>query len=279
MTLTSLTFNYTTCSAVEKALEAGIYTFEVWGASGGGYKAKGGCGGYSKGTITLKKKTTIFVNVGSKGLGLDNSDGGCNGGGTSKENAGSGGGATDIRLNTNSLYARVIVAGGGGGSGDGKTEIGGFGGGLVAGNGENDLYRAGKGGEQEGETVLCADGINTSCIPGTFGYGASPNGQKAGGAGGGWYGGSASYQEEGSGGGSGYIFTKNSFKPPGFQLTEDYYLENAFTRGGNETLYEGDGYAVITPLEIFPIQEQHYKTYRPRTLIPRSILLTFTLSY
>ena len=39
-----------------------------------------------------------------------------------------GGGATDVRIAQDSLYARVIVAGGGGGSGE-DNETGGYGGG------------------------------------------------------------------------------------------------------------------------------------------------------
>ena len=46
-----------------------------------------------------------------------NNPGGFNGGGSTNKYGGSGGGGTDIRINSTSLYARVIVAGGGGGSG------------------------------------------------------------------------------------------------------------------------------------------------------------------
>lgn len=65
--------------------------------------------------------------------------GGFNGGGTASHNGLSepgngGGGASDIRLGQDSLYARVIVAGGGGGSGE-DDESGGYGGGQLAGIG------------------------------------------------------------------------------------------------------------------------------------------------
>ena len=104
------------------------YTFEVWGAQGGNYDTYyGGLGGYSKGTVNLEKGTKLYIYVG--GTPATNSSnrtavtGGFNGGGNGYNRyynstytyGQGGGGATDIRIGTDSLYARVIVAGGGGG--------------------------------------------------------------------------------------------------------------------------------------------------------------------
>ena len=83
--------------------------------------SQGGAGGYSSGILTLFKRTNIYVVIGGKGINPETSgthQGGYNGGGRSCERAGSGGGATDFRLLRDSLYTRVLVAGGGGGSDD-----------------------------------------------------------------------------------------------------------------------------------------------------------------
>ena len=250
----------------ELSLDRGKYLLECWGAQGGTVSEtyKGGKGGYSTGILTLDEQTTLYINVGQQGtvLGLSTSvPASFNGGGYSRSNSyygGSGGGASDIRINTNSLYARVIVAGGGGGghtqSGGGST--GGFGGGLTSG----------------GSTATIA----TQTKPGSYsssyasapvfgqGGGGQSNGTAAGG-GGGWYGGSAqsindySYT---SGGGSGYVFTSASeqYYPTGCLLTSSYYLTNAETIGGDQQFkspdrefevgHSGNGYIRITKIRL-----------------------------
>jgi hypothetical protein len=112
----------TDCTHYSVTLEAGRYHLEVWGAQGGNDTTYpdtcfGGRGGYSKGTVQLNSKTTLYVYVGGSGTGyLPGSSWGASGGG----------GGTDIRLqnglwnNTNGLRSRIIVAGGGGGR-HGKT--------------------------------------------------------------------------------------------------------------------------------------------------------------
>ncbi|EMJ5874489.1 hypothetical protein QCH13_002622, partial [Clostridioides difficile] len=71
------------------------------------------------------------------------------------------------------------------------------------------------------------------------------------GGGGGWHGGAGSYFNECGGGGSGYALTKDSYKPPGYIPTSEYYLENVvMTTGGNTT--KADGYAKITLLQALP---------------------------
>ncbi|EMJ5875222.1 hypothetical protein QCH13_003379, partial [Clostridioides difficile] len=71
------------------------------------------------------------------------------------------------------------------------------------------------------------------------------------GGGGGWHGGAGSYFNECGGGGSGYALTKDSYKPPGYIPTSEYYLENVvMTTGSNTT--KADGYAKITLLQALP---------------------------
>jgi hypothetical protein len=107
----------TDCTYYSVTLESGIYDLEVWGAQGGNDTTYpdtvfGGRGGYSKGTVQLNIKTTLYVYVGGSGTGS-----------TSGSNCGStgGGGGTDIRLqnvlcnNANVIKSRIFVAGGGGG--------------------------------------------------------------------------------------------------------------------------------------------------------------------
>lgn len=118
-------------------LKAGQYTVRCYGAQGGDsysdgtlYTNTGGRGAYARGTMTVTGKgTTFYAFVGGKGKvnpkGL--SEGGFNGGGQSGEDygnfatggsndgSGGGGGATDLRINTDSLDNRIIVAAGGSG--------------------------------------------------------------------------------------------------------------------------------------------------------------------
>ena len=114
-----MNFAYTG-KAQSVTLEPGKYVLECWGAQGG-YRSNssyGGKGGYSTGTLTLTQKTTIYIYVGGSGNSVTSASnsiypGGFNGGGY-RYNYKGGGGATDIRIGSASLYARVIVAGGGG---------------------------------------------------------------------------------------------------------------------------------------------------------------------
>lgn len=221
-------------------LPAGKYKLEVWGARGGsGQDDSGyGYGGYSTGEINLTKSTTVYVYVG--GVGGESAAGGWNGGGasnTSSNNSGSGGGGTDIRIGTDSLYARVIVAGGGGGAGDDSSGTVGHGGGTSG--------------------LGASGGTQTSGY--SFGVGEthSGSGDYAGG-GGGWYGGYDGASEQRASGGSGYVYTSAtaSSYPSGCLLNSTHYLTNAKTiagnasmpntSGGTETGHNGAGYAKIT---------------------------------
>ena len=263
------TTNYSYTGAVQTAtLKAGTHKIEVWGAQGGGKQnnssldtANGGMGGYSYGTLTLTSNTNVFIYVGGMGksIGSGLAEGGFNGGGTAygsstSEPANGGGGASDIRINEDSLYSRVIVAGGGGGGGEDSGDKPGYGGGT-------------SGGASSGMSTLATQtGTGTG---GVFGFGANtPN--DGGGGGGGWYGGGTTNGSQniptsnsgsdtsGGAGGSGYVYTSStaSSYPSGVKLTSAYYLTNAATIAGNTSFtdnsgstvtgHSGNGYARIT---------------------------------
>lgn len=153
----------------------GLYKLEVWGAEGGSGTQLGGKGGYSTGIVQLTKGTTLYVYVGGRGNNYNSADksGGFNGGGPGNGNVAggqtgnpSGGGATDIRIGTDSLYSRVIVAGAGGGGG--SSVLGGYGGGTV---GQDPPGASAKGGTQ----IAGGNGGATTTIQSGFGRGASRN--------------------------------------------------------------------------------------------------------
>lgn len=270
-TTSVLDFKYT--GAVQSIiLPKGTYTLECWGAQGGNRSQDSasatvtgsGLGGYSIGTLTLTQSTTCYIYVGGKG-GMSSSTGnvkvkgGFNGGGfASHESTGEpgngGGGATDVRIAQDSLYARVIVAGGGGGSGE-DNETGGYGGGETGGAGS-------------GNTSL-TQASQTSGGTNSFGFGLGGNTYNGGAGGGGWYGGASRYSvssystgsdSEGGGGGSGYVYTSSTASnyPSGCLLNSSYYLTNAQTIAGNqsftsptgssETGHAGNGFCRITNL-------------------------------
>lgn len=263
-------------------LPAGEYKLECWGAEGGSYSTyTGGKGGYSAGTLTLNELTQIYIYVGGKGqtpsaTGL--LTGGFNGGGASNSSSSrfqaSGGGASDIRLGQNSIYARVIVAGGGGGAGfysSSRNGNGGYGGGTFGGSGSTTYssYKAGTGGTQTvaGTSYYSGTANSTTASYGqvaSFGQGGRATTTSTGlisGGGGGWYGGGYA-RWAGAGGGSGYVYTFNTASnyPDGCLLNKTYYLNDISIIAGNneitspegetETGHSGDGYVRITILKV-----------------------------
>lgn len=243
-----LNFDYTgTVQTV--TLPKGTYKLECWGAQGGYSSSNsgigvgmGGKGGYSAGTITLNQKTLIYIYTGGVGSisGNGKADGGFPNGGSSwasstSEGAGGGGGSSDIRIGTDSLYARVIVAGGGGGGGE-DNETGGYG-----------------GGETGGTSGSGTPGSQTA-PSGYFGIGGHTS-YDGGGGGGGWYGaypaggqttpatGSSGSDTSGSPGGSGYVYTSSSASnyPQGCLLNSSYYLSDASNLSGNESFKSPSG--------------------------------------
>ena len=264
-------FNYTG-SVQSKTLKPGTYTIECWGGQGGTYSSYiGGYGGYSKGTITLTEATTVYISVGGAGSS-SSTTAGFNGGGTGISSGRGGGGATDVRIGQNSLYSRVIVAGGGGGAGVTSANANpcGCGGGEYGGDGYyNDTtgsYTTGTG-RCGGSASQTAGGITWSTgTQATFGQGGNASGYSCGGGGGGWYGGGGAYDSDSDsdgrwgGGGSGYVYTSATAKnyPNGCLLNSTHYLTNAQTISGNksfksptgknETGHTGNGFCRITNL-------------------------------
>ena len=264
-------FNYTG-SVQSKTLKPGTYTIECWGGQGGTYSSYiGGYGGYSKGTITLTEATTVYVSVGGAGSSSSTAAG-FNGGGTGISSGRGGGGATDVRISQNSLYSRVIVAGGGGGAGVTSANVNpcGCGGGEYGGDGYyNDTTGSYTTGQNRcgGSASQTAGGITWSTgTQATFGQGGNASGYSCGGGGGGWYGGGGAYDSDSDsdgrwgGGGSGYVYTSSTAKnyPNGCLLNSTYYLTNAQTIAGNtsftsptgsaETGHTGSGFCRITNL-------------------------------
>lgn len=275
---TNMNFSYT--GAVQSVtLNAGTYTLECWGAQGG-YRSSssyGGAGGYSIGTLSLSSKTTLYIYVGGSGNSVTSANssgyypGGFNGGGYRNTYKG-GGGATDIRIGTDSLYSRVIVAGGGGSDGS-SSQSGGYAGGTSGARGSFGYGSYGYGGNQTATysslNAIASQGTNNNssdCAAG-FGFGGfgcySSSGY-GGAGGGGWYGGQGTYpdgsgdDDGGGGGGSGYVYTSSTAKnyPQGCLLNSSYYLTDAQTIAGNqaftspegtsETGHSGNGFCRIT---------------------------------
>lgn len=278
-----MNFEYTG-AVQEVTLNPGKYILECWGAEGGtsaNAKTAGGKGGYSTSTLTLTSTQKIYVYVGGKGSSTTTSGtftpGGFNGGGNAGYwYGGSGGGGSDIRIGQDSLYARVIVAGGGGGAFDYSGYIGGIGGGENggAGTGYSSAY-AGTGGTQTAGGAAGVYGSYTGS-PGTFGVGGnasttSTSYNRGAGGGGGWYGGggtayrgSSSYYYRGgggAGGGSGFVW-QGSNAPSGYLLGSQYYLTDAQTIAGSSSFnsptgtseigHAGNGYVRITQLKPNP---------------------------
>lgn len=266
-----MNFDYTG-SVQTTTLTPGTYTIECWGGQGGTYSSYiGGYGGYSKGTITLTEATTVYISVGGAGSSSSTAAG-FNGGGTGISSGRGGGGATDVRIGQNSLYSRVIVAGGGGGAGVASANANpcGCGGGEYGGDGyynnTTGSYTAGQN-RSGGSASQTAGGITWSTgTQATFGQGGNASGYSCGGGGGGWYGGGGAYDSDSDsdgrwgGGGSGYVYTSSTAKnyPNGCLLNSTHYLTNAQTIAGNtyftsptgsaETGHTGSGFCRITNL-------------------------------
>ena len=261
-------------------LKKGTYKFEVWGAQGG-YRSSatyGGKGGYSVGTIVLNKKMSAFIYSGGAG-NTGGTAGGFNGGGRRGTYNG-GGGGSDIRIGQDSLYARVIVAGGGGSDGS-KSRAGGAGGGTVGqkyqgsgygtNNGPGNTTYSGSSSSTTASSPSTTVTGSTTAIYGGFGFGGNGQGPVnsgyGGAGGGGWYGGSGTQPDSSSdddkagAGGSGYVYTSSTASqyPSGCLLDSSLYLSDASTiigtssftgpGGSSETGHSGNGYCRITVIQ------------------------------
>ena len=112
-------------------LPKGDWYFELWGAGSGlsafeGESPNPGLGAYVSGVLKLSNSQTLYGYVGGRGgdntpdAGTGGYNGGAQGGRDTRNQdcgSGGGGGATDIRLEPDNLYSRIIVAGGGGSPG------------------------------------------------------------------------------------------------------------------------------------------------------------------
>ena len=246
------------CSFFTIQLERGFYLLEAWGASEAtGIGNQGGCGvecasawrtggGFSKGVLNVSKRTELFLYIGaSPNNGEDL--GGYNGGGTTSDNSdkscGGGGGATDFRIvkkeewdNEESLYSRILVAGGSGGSHEPQWGRGGYGGGEIS---SDSLYE----GAQKGYySTLSATGANQTspgkaynsyCESGSFGRGG--RGYDGGGGGGGWYGGAGGAAGIGGSGGSSFAYTSHNKEilPWQYKVPEEYQLTQTELKRGD----------------------------------------------
>jgi len=142
------------------------------GATGGGSVSggAGGLGGFAQGQLNVSAGDVLNIFVGGQGATpAGGFNGGANGG---SENAGGGGGASDIRIGGLDEANRVITAGGGGGGGRGGCDEGsavtagiggngGAGGGGVGGNGNDSPTSGGVAGGGKGG--------NFGVIQGAFG--------------------------------------------------------------------------------------------------------------
>ena len=281
-------FEYQNSTQQFNVIVSGYYKMRVWGAQGGYRTTEGnsGRGGYAEGTVYLNAGDVIYVHTGgagvngSSGCGSTICAGGYNGGGYRYKYYG-GGGGTDIRINSDSLLARVIVAGGGGS--DGATGKKGMYGGGTTGGSSTESYSSvgnygGKGGTQTYSgysasytvTTQATTGLNSNTLAnygGGFGFGGGGvylSSGYGGAGGGGWYGGSGNVpdgsgdDDRGGGGGSGYIYTSSTASnyPSGCLLNSSYYLTSATLKAGNESItsptgatetgHAGNGYAYLT---------------------------------
>ncbi|HBE8835033.1 TPA: hypothetical protein KOU64_003819 [Clostridioides difficile] len=260
-------FNYTGAEQ-SVVLPPGKYKFECFGACGGNYYDFVQCakGGYTAGSLILKENTTLHVYVGQSGYckgvnGIETCRSGFNGAGgitTYKSTSDgyyslAGGGTTDIRLiggnwdNLQSLLSRIIVAGGGGGGSGNSHDSIGHGGGTKGKDGISiaNKYFAGGGSQFQGGLTF------NSLYNGSFGVSGAGDGISGVGGGGGWYCGAGSFYAEFGGGGSGYILTKDSYKPANYSPSSKYYFSDINSVvGGNTT--KQDGYAKITLLQALP---------------------------
>ncbi len=228
----------------------GEYKIELWGAQGGGKGIFfGGLGAYTKGNIHFMEAKKIYLIIGGKGnlpTSSTNIIGGYNGGGGTYGSptgsfyyniAGTGGGATDVRIaksttkydnvhktyisNNTDLFSRIMVAAGGGGGTNGdidgwkSTGYGAAGGGLIGYNGFGTYYGEYKKTMGGTQTAAGAGQIVTTNHAGPyvnagFGYGGAQGWAPWGGGGGGYYGGGSGGGWSGAGaGGSSFISGHN----------------------------------------------------------------------
>ena len=276
--------NTSNCTSYELFFQPGVYQIELYGASGGGNVtsllakilnlycdntnkdyfsdvscekdySRSGAGGYISGKINFTKPTKAFLTIGGKGTLSQNSPnsiglGGFNGGGSSMSSydnfsAASGGGATDLRIEINDLYHRILVAGAGGGSDDQGNEADGFGGAGGNSNAQGPYYEL-------IDSISYFDPLKIASQNKGYSFGFGENGHsdsdggEAAGAGGGWYGGYCfHHHNSGAGGGSSFALgeLQNQDLPEKYSFTQkDYLWSDVIHRQG---IRGGNGKAII----------------------------------
>lgn len=277
-------------------LQPGTYRIKCWGGTGGTRISHNNIayGGYAEAVFDNPTINDIYVRVGGSGQhGFNGNEYtrinlptiSINGGGAAINysdhyyGATAGGGASDVRIGSDSLYARLIVAGGGGGEGAGRGGHGGGSSGVAP-------TVTGKYGDNAGPGTQTSSPQNTkegtTVVNGGFGYGgnaASVNGGYGGAGGGGWFGGCGTYPDEsgdddkGGSGGSGYALSASSYKPEGYLLGEEYYMREIYLiEGGNDisTVREHYTKIEIEVLDVITIRilcrdNQGYKRFDSET--------------
>ena len=274
-TTTDYNFDISKTNGETITLKPGTHKLEAWGASGVYSGANptnshpNGYGGYASGTLTLTESLNVTLYIG--GSPNNNSDvnyGGWNGGGSSYKGSsyndnGSGGGATDICLTPSSIttdsyqryvrtsasyLSRILVAGGGGGGRSSNTISNG---GYFNTTGSNTYV---------GSLTAAGSSSGTYQVGG-FGFGASGTSatDDHAGGGGGWYGGGSNGDSYG-GGGSSFVWSSAtaSSVPSGYtpstkyQMTDVVYnqgnttMPSSTSTTGTETGHSGDGHIRIT---------------------------------
>ena len=261
----TITFDYpclndkTNCYPYQCIFVPGKYLLEVYGAEGGRARnINGGLGGFSMGLFQPKNKVKGFIHVGAQGISTGTTPSAYtlnayNGGGIGTNSAttgrsyeaSSGGGASDIRLEVDDVFHRLIVAGGGGGSGFySQVQKGGNGGGIEGEDGQMIVHQLGD---------IFSDGGNQEGSINMFGYGGNQSsGWDGCGGGGGWYGGTpgGGYTNAGAGG-SGFVYTKDNYEiaiKSQLKLSQKYFLTNGMTTELGTDGKQNDGIVYITVL-------------------------------
>jgi len=235
-------------------LRDGYYALQLWGAQGGDSQNSwnggheiyrlGGRGGRVTAVAYLTAGTVLYIVVGTWGQTIA---GGFNGGGSGGADyaplyndyfGGGGGGATDVRLHTDALADRVLVAGGGGGGSGGNLNS--FGNGYAPAQGGDGGWAPTFAGSDGRGTGYGGGGLTA----GGEGYQAGDLGTggggrySGGGGGGGYFGGGGAYGSGGGGGGG------SSYIAPGF-------AQDAPTGLPDRAEYAADmqdGYAIVSYL-------------------------------
>ena len=306
------------CAPISLYIEPGKYKFELWGANGGdarndekSYSLRddsGGKGAYVSGVISIEKRTNFFLYIGGQGEhqwvlqpfyyssggfngggngGIDGYDGGATDIAYKPISAAGGGGATDIRMLSDttdaSLASRFIIAAGGGGAQSSSSP----------------LSRGGHGGILEGMSTnkYTAGGTQSKGLFGKgeegYSYTESNRGGSVGGGGAGYYGGYNIMSKDdtkkysirhGGAGGSSYvsgcsgcksvIYNQNTGKietiespnhPSNFIFKQIIMMAGNETKRPTTTENEGNGEIIITyigPINIVSYNAQ-YKYKEP----------------